>query len=78
MVPFQRCSAAIDFLVFTPFSCQKVIAGSKRVAKIHFVKDKCLTAMSREPESWGRFGSDESPCVKNKLNVTISHPSLLS
>ena len=52
---------SLYFSVFPPFSCWQVIAGSMTGASGLCVKDECLTTTRREPESWGRFGSDESP-----------------
>lgn len=71
------------FWHFLLFSTIKVMAGkSKRAGSVgssHSVRER---QVSDTNEEWarvlGRFGSDESPCVKNKFNVSIPNTSLLA
>lgn len=70
-------------LAFPPFFYQKVMAGKRRRASsVGSSQSVCERHVSHTNEDrarvLGRFGSDESPCVKNKFNVSISNTSLLA
>lgn len=72
----QVMMISLYFSVFPPFSCQQIIAGPQTGDSSLCVQDECLIAIRRKMGSWGRFESDESPEVKDKVNSTLSHPSL--
>jgi len=84
--PFRDAQLRVTLLyvlAFPPFFYQKVMAGKRRRASsVGSSQSVCERHVSHTNEDrarvLGRFGSDESPCVKNKFNVSISNTSLLA